>query len=167
MIVCAPCRNPLLGSEAQLRGEASRREGHREGRDSSKVRRGRSSLRVRQHVQDTFDQARTAPRNLLGVPPVLHGSPEADRHRGTGRALYQKIRRADLGAAQDRRNRGQGCQGIGCEGKDEDRQEDRYGLRVRKVIEYLSDATAGMLCSKSRRASPEIRYAERASSSTS
>jgi len=122
---------------------------------------------MRQHVQDAFDQARTAPRNLLGVPPVLHGSPEADRHRGTGRALYEKIRRPDVGTAQDRRKRGQGRQSICREGKDENYEEDRYGLRVRKVIEYLSDATAGILCSKSRRASPEIRYADRGSSSTS
>src|SRR5262245_44633191 len=101
------------------------------------------------------------------MPPVLHGSPEADRHRGSRRALYEKIRRADVGAAQDRRNCCKGCKGIYREGKDQDREENRYGLSVRKVIEYLSDATAGMLCSKSRRASPEIRYADRGSSSTS
>src|SRR4030095_9553752 len=98
---------------------------------------------------------------LLGVPPVLHGSPEADRHRGSRRALYEKIRRADVGTAQDRGNRCQGCKGICHKGKNEDREKDRYRLSALTVIEYLNEATAGMLCSKYRRASPEIRYADR------
>jgi hypothetical protein len=46
---------------------------------------------VRQHVQDAVDQARAASGNLLGVPPVLHGPPEADRHRRARRPVHKKF----------------------------------------------------------------------------
>ena len=34
-------------------------------------------MRVRRHVQDALDQNRAAPRNLLGLPPVLYRAAEA------------------------------------------------------------------------------------------
>ena len=70
-----------------------------------KYSRSRSPLRVRQHVQDALDQARAAPRNLQRLPPVLHGPPEADRHRRPRRAVHQAVRRADGRGPQGSRSR--------------------------------------------------------------
>jgi hypothetical protein len=46
---------------------------------------------VRQHVHDEIHQERAAPRNLLGLPSLLHGTPEADRHRGRVERFSKKF----------------------------------------------------------------------------
>ena len=48
---------------------------------------GDRSLHVRQRVRDALHQAGAARRDLLELPSVLHGPPEADRHRRPRRAL--------------------------------------------------------------------------------
>src|SRR5262249_22456916 len=73
----------------------------REGRYPPEVLRGRSPLRLRGDLEDAFDQARAAPRNLLELPPVLHGQAEAPRYRGPRRTLHEEIRRADDAEPQD------------------------------------------------------------------
>ena len=95
-----------------------------EGRDSPEVSGGRGSLRVRQHVQDALDQARTAPRNLLRLPSVLHRPPEADRHRRPRRAVHQEVRLADIGAAQDG--------GESCEGRQDHQDASRRRQEARR-----------------------------------
>ena len=45
------------------------------------------TLLVREHVPDALDEARAARRDLLELPPVLHGQAEADGHRRPRRAL--------------------------------------------------------------------------------
>ena len=47
----------------------------------------RPSLLLREHVRDPLDEARAPRRDLLGVPPVLHGQAEAHGHRRPRRAL--------------------------------------------------------------------------------
>ena len=42
---------------------------------------------LRKHVPDALDEARAARRDLLAVPPVLHGQAEAHGHRRPRRAL--------------------------------------------------------------------------------
>src|SRR5687768_3421576 len=59
-----------------------------EGRDSPQVQRDRGPLRVRCDLEDPLDEAGTASRNLQQLPPVLHGAPEADRHRRTRGAVH-------------------------------------------------------------------------------
>ena len=58
-----------------------------EDRNSPQLRRGSRALHVRQRVHHPLDPVRDPRRDLLRVPPVLHGSPEAGRHRWPGRAL--------------------------------------------------------------------------------
>src|SRR2546429_3400943 len=58
-----------------------------EGRHPSRVRSGDRSLRVRQRVPDTLNEARAPRRDLLELPPVLHGQAEAAGHGRSGRAL--------------------------------------------------------------------------------
>src|SRR5687768_12254811 len=61
-------------------GAESRPEGaRREGRDPPEIPGSRGAVRLREHVQDPLDQARAAPGNLFGLPPVLHRAPEAHR----------------------------------------------------------------------------------------
>ncbi len=60
--------------------------GH-EGRDPSRVRPLDRALLVRELVRDPFDEAGAARRDLLAVPPVLHGQAEARRHGRPRRAL--------------------------------------------------------------------------------
>src|SRR5262245_54137567 len=50
---------------------------------------------MRCEMEDALDQARAAPRNLLELPPVLHGQAEADRHRRPRRAVHEEVRRPD------------------------------------------------------------------------
>ena len=63
--------------------------------------RHRGALRLRSDLEDPLHQAGAAPRNLQQLPPVLHGPPEADRHRGPRRAVHQALRRADCRDPQD------------------------------------------------------------------
>src|SRR5262245_2643836 len=42
---------------------------------------------MRERVPDPFDEAGAARRDLLELPPLLHGQAEARRHGGPGRAL--------------------------------------------------------------------------------
>ena len=51
------------------------------------LRRGPRALHVRQRVHDPLDPVRDPRRDLLRLPPVLHRSPEAGRHRWARRAL--------------------------------------------------------------------------------
>ena len=76
--------------------------------DSPEVPRRRGALRLRRDLEDPVDQAGAAPRNLLELPPVLHGQAEAARYRRPRRALHQEVRRADVGKPQDRREGDQG-----------------------------------------------------------
>ena len=55
-----------------------------EGRHPSRVRPGDRSLRLRQRVPDALDEARAARRDLLELPPVLHGQAEARSTRAAG-----------------------------------------------------------------------------------
>src|SRR5207249_3771139 len=57
-----------------------------EGSHPPEVLRRRGALRVRGDVEDAVDQAGAAPRNLLELPPVLHGQAEAARYRRPRRA---------------------------------------------------------------------------------
>ena len=63
-------------------------------------------MRVRRDVEDALDQAGAAPRDLQQLPPVLHGPPEADRHRRPRRALHQALRRADVREPEGRPRKG-------------------------------------------------------------
>ena len=58
-----------------------------EGRHPSRVRARDRALLLRQHVPDPLDEARAPRRDLLEVPPVLHGQAEADGHGRPRRAL--------------------------------------------------------------------------------
>src|SRR5262249_23740673 len=72
-----------------------------EGRHPPEVQGSRGPLRLRGDVEDALDQAGAAPRNLLELPPVLYRPAEADRYRGTSRALYEEVRGADVGTAEE------------------------------------------------------------------
>ena len=54
---------------------------------------GHHQLRVRQQGRDLLDAAVVQRRDLLRVPPVLHGQAEVRRRRGPHRALQQEVRR--------------------------------------------------------------------------
>src|SRR5947208_647127 len=112
---------------AGLTRPAFRWRGYREGRDSSEIQRGRGSLRVRQYVQDALDQAGAASRNLLGLPSVLHGAPEADRYRRTRRALHEEIRRPDSRTAEDGCIGRQSGKGDRYQGQEEDDHQGEGG----------------------------------------
>src|SRR6185369_4683401 len=108
------------------------KEHGREGRHSSRLPRSRGALRLRDDVEDAFDEEGTAPRNLLELPPVLHRTAEADRHRGPRRAVHAQVRRADGGGSQGGGRRGNqaGSQG----------QEEHAGRRVTRGSRLLVQA---------------------------
>src|SRR6266536_1896552 len=58
-----------------------------EVRHPSRVRACNRALRVRKRVPDPIDEARAARRDLLELPPVLHGQAEARRHGRPGGAV--------------------------------------------------------------------------------
>src|SRR5581483_1471356 len=60
---------------------------HDEGRHPPRVRDRDGDVLLREHVPDALDEARAARRDLLAVPPVLHGHAEAGGHRRPRRAL--------------------------------------------------------------------------------
>src|SRR5262249_25331025 len=58
-----------------------------EGRHPPRIRARDGPLRLREHVPDPLDETGAARRDLLELPPVLHGQAEARRHRRPGGAL--------------------------------------------------------------------------------
>src|SRR5262249_22104203 len=58
-----------------------------ESRYPSRVRRLHGDVLLRKHVPDSLDEARATRRDLLAVPPVLHGQAEAHGHGRPRRAL--------------------------------------------------------------------------------
>src|SRR5262247_3450269 len=79
MIVCAPCRNPLRGSEAQLRGEASRkacpeRAKRVEGKDTVKagIHPKYEEVEVRCACGNTFKTRSTKPELHLEICSACH-----------------------------------------------------------------------------------------------
>src|SRR5713101_6185046 len=61
-----------------------------ESTDPPHLLRGRGRhLRVREHVHDRVDAQGAEDRDLLRLPPVLHGHTADRGHRGSGRALPQ------------------------------------------------------------------------------
>src|SRR5207244_13255406 len=49
---------------------------------------------VREQLRDPIDEAGDPRRDLLGLPPVLHGATEAGRHRWPSRTVPEAIRPA-------------------------------------------------------------------------
>src|SRR5262245_2433261 len=74
-------------------------------------------MRVREYVQDPFDQARVALGDLLELSSVLYGSSEADRYGRTSRTVHEEVRRPDLREPQE-----------GREGKEGDSRLRTLGL---------------------------------------
>src|SRR4051812_34922801 len=68
-----------------------------EDRDPPRIRRGPRALHVRQRVHHAVDPARDPRRDLLELPPVLHGPAEARGHRWPRRALQAPRRKAPVG----------------------------------------------------------------------
>src|SRR5262249_4706046 len=58
-----------------------------EGRHPPRIRARDGSLRLREYLPDPLDEAGAARRDLLELPPVLHGQAEARPHRRPGGAL--------------------------------------------------------------------------------
>src|SRR5205823_4768594 len=71
-----------------------------ETRDSSSISADPRPLRVRRDVDDRLDEERAARRDLLEVPPVLHGTAEAGRlgrpHRPFPAALREEGSREEV-----------------------------------------------------------------------
>ena len=86
-----PARAILRGS-APAHHAAGRDEEPHEGEDPPRVPRGHRPLRLREHLEDAEHEDRAAPRDLLELPPVLHGQGEARRHRRPRRALPEALR---------------------------------------------------------------------------
>src|SRR5215207_4335321 len=95
-----------MGLCPRARGAYLQRGSRNEARNSSRLPRDRGPLRLRQPVPDALDEeGRPQRRDLLGVPPVLHGQAEAHRHGRPRRPLQQALRQEDRSAGRDR-----GCQ---------------------------------------------------------
>ena len=63
------------------------------------------------------DEAGAAPGNLQHVPPVLHGPPEADRHRRPRRAVHEAVRCADAGPARRPKRANKAAKATAAKGK--------------------------------------------------
>ena len=94
---CWPERCALEPGETRRRGRLGRQRGRRNGRcypgRAMKADIHPDYVLATVHcscgndVPDALDEARAARRDLLELPPVLHGQAEADRHRRPRRAL--------------------------------------------------------------------------------
>src|SRR4051794_6647477 len=61
------------------------------------ILRCRGPMRLRRDLDHPVDQAGTAPGNLLELPSVLHRTAKAARYGRPHRALYEEVRRPDVG----------------------------------------------------------------------
>src|SRR5262245_52979010 len=82
---------PRLGSPS----EGTPGERH-EAWNPSRLQSRQRPLRLRGHLDHAVDEgAGAAPRDLLQLPPVLHGQAEADRLGGPRRAVHPEVRQEE------------------------------------------------------------------------
>src|SRR2546426_10494522 len=87
---------PQWGAELQSLApspyKSKTREAYLEDGHPSRLRAGDRPLLLRKLVPDEVDQIRAEGRDLLEVPPLLHGQAEARRYGGARRALREEVR---------------------------------------------------------------------------
>ena len=62
-----------------------------ETQHTSELRRRGRQMRMRRNFQDTVDEARDSPRDLLEVSSVFHGQTKTGRYGGTRGEIPEKV----------------------------------------------------------------------------